>query len=157
MGALTRLPQAPWVAGIVVGVLAVLAGTIGGANPPEAYGFCTTCHGRDLVLGIVQPWLPGTFDLPTLWPLLTVIGVIVGAWLARRSAHERPSLERIDRRLMAIRIIQGFVVMSFALLAMGCPIRLTVSAASLAVQGFVGLAGVALGIWIGVQYLKARA
>jgi hypothetical protein len=157
MGALTRLPQAPWVAGIVVGVLAVLAGTIGGANPPEAYGFCTTCRGRDLVLGIVQPWLPGTFDLPTLWPLLTVIGVIVGAWLARRAAHERPSLERIDRRLMAIRIIQGFVVMSLALLAMGCPIRLTVSAASLAVQGFVGLAGVALGIWIGVQYLKARA
>ena len=102
-------------------MVAVLAGTIGGVYPPEAYGFCTTCHGRDLVLGIVQPFFPGTFDLPTLWPLLTVVGVMAGAGLARRAAHERPSLDRIDRRLMAIRIIQGFVVMSFALAGHGLP------------------------------------
>jgi len=157
MGALTRLPQAPWIAGIVIGVVAVLAGTIGGVNPPEAYGLCTTCHGRDLVLGIVQPWFSGSLDLPTLWPILTTVGVLGGAWLARRAARERPTTDRISGRLIAVRAIQGFIVMSFALLAMGCPIRLTVSAASLAVQGFIGLAGVALGIWIAVQYMKARA
>lgn len=157
MAVLTRLPEAPWIAGIVIGVVAVLAGTIGGVSPPDAYGLCTTCHGRDLVLGITQPWFPGTVDLPTLWPVLTVIGVLVGAWLARRAAQERLSADRLDRRITAIRVTQGFVVMSFALLAMGCPIRLTVSAASMAVQGLVGLAGVALGIWLGVRYLRARA
>ena len=156
MGALTR-PIAPWVAGIVIGVVAVLAGTIGGIHPPEAYGFCTTCHGRDLILGLVQPWFPGTLDLPTLWPVLTVVGVFAGAWAARRVAREHVRPDRADMRESGMRVIQGFVVMSFALLAMGCPIRLTVSAASLAVQAFIGLAGVAIGVWLGVRYLRARA
>ena len=156
MGALSR-PVAPWVAGIVIGIAAVLAGTVGGVHPPEAYGFCTTCHGRDLVLGILQPWFPGTLDLPTLWPVLTVVGVFAGAWAARRAARVRIRPVRVDVGESGVRVVQGFVVMSFALLAMGCPIRLTVSAASLAVQGFIGLAGVALGIWLGVRYLRARA
>ena len=148
---------APWAAGIIIGVVAVLAGTIGGINPPDAYGLCTTCHGRDLVLGIVRSFSPGTLDLPTIWPALTTVGVIGGAWLARCAAREQAGRERLDTRLAATRLIQGFVVMSFALLAMGCPIRLTVSAANLAVSAFIGLAGVAIGVWLGVQYFKARA
>lgn len=147
----------PWVAGIVIGVAAVLAGTIGGLNPPEAYGLCTTCHGRDLILGMVRPFSGATFDLPTLWPMLTVVGVVAGSWLARRLAAERVRPDRLDLPMITTRMAQGFVVMSFALLAMGCPIRLTVSAANLAMQAFIGLAGVAVGIWLGVQYLRARA
>ena len=147
----------PWLAGIIIGVMAVLAGTIGGVHPPEAYGFCTTCHGRDLLLGLVRPLSAGTFDLPTLWPVLTVVGVVAGAWAARRLAAERVRPDRLDLPMIATRVGQGFVVMSFALLAMGCPIRLTISAANLAISAFIGLAGVALGIWFGVQYLKARA
>jgi uncharacterized protein len=147
----------PWMAGVVIGVVAVLAGTVGGIYPPEAYGFCTTCHGRDLVLGLVRPFSVGAFDLPTLWPMLTVVGVIGGAWLARRLSDERIKPDRPGLPRVASRVAQGFVVMSFALLAMGCPIRLTVSAANLAVQAGIGLAGVAFGIWLGVQYLKARA
>lgn len=147
----------PWMAGVVIGMVAVLVGTIGGVNPPEAYGFCTTCHGRDLILGLVRPLSGATFDLPTLWPVLTVVGVVGGAWLARRVAAERSRPDRIDPPMIVTRVVQGFVVMSFALLAMGCPIRLTVSAANLAVSAFIGLAGVGLGIWFGVQYLKARA
>ncbi len=157
MGSLIRRPVAPWVAGVVIALAAVLAGTVGGVRPPEAYGLCTTCHGRDLVLGVLQPLLPGTLDLPTLWPVLTVVGVVAGAWLARRAARERVASERPDRATIAVRVTQGFVVMSFALLAMGCPIRLTLSAASLAVGGIIGLAGAALGVWLGVLYLRARA
>ena len=156
MGALTR-PAAPWIAGIVIGIVAVLAGTVGGVQPPEAYGFCTTCHGRDLILGLVRPLSGATFDLPTLWPVLTVVGVVGGAWLARRLAAETARPDRLDTVTIVTRAAQGFVVMSFALLAMGCPIRLTISAANLAVPAFIGLAGVALGIWLGVQYLKVRA
>jgi hypothetical protein len=147
----------PWVAGVVIGVVAVLAATIGGINPPEAYGICTTCHGRDLILGLFHSVSPGSFDLPTIWPALTTVGVIAGAWAARRAASERATRDRIDMPMMATRVAQGFVVMSFALLAMGCPIRLTVSAATLSVSAFIGLAGVALGIWLGVQYFKVRA
>ena len=150
-------PLQPWMAGIVIGVVAVLAGTVGGIGPPEAYGFCTTCHGRDLVLGLVRPFSVGTFDLPTLWPMMTVVGVVAGSWLARRLAAEQVKPDRLGLPMVATRVAQGFVVMSFALLAMGCPIRLTVSAANLAVQAFIGLAGVAIGIWLGVQYLKMRA
>jgi uncharacterized protein YneF (UPF0154 family) len=147
----------PWMAGVIIGVAAVLAGTIGGLYPPEAYGLCTTCHGRDLMLGLIRPLSPGAFDLPVIWPALTTVGVIAGSFIARRAAAEPRRRDRIDTPMAVTRVAQGFVVMSFALLAMGCPIRLTISAATLAVQAFIALAGVALGIWIGVQYLKARA
>jgi hypothetical protein len=35
--------------GIVAGVLAVGAGAFFDVRPPEAYGICMACHGRDLV------------------------------------------------------------------------------------------------------------
>lgn len=157
MAALISRPVRPWVAGIVIGVIAVLAGTVGGINPPDAYGLCSTCHGRDLVLGILQPTWPGVSDFPTIWPALTTVGIVLGAWAARRVARERVAVETIDRRMVLTRLLQGFTAMSFALLAMGCPIRLSVRAADLAVEGAIGLAGVAAGVWIGVRYLRARA
>jgi hypothetical protein len=157
MASLIRLPIAPWVAGIAIGIVAALAGTIGGVGPPDAYGLCTTCHGRDLLLGLAQPVLPGVLDVPAMWPMLTVVGVMGGAWLARRATRERATRETVDRLTIITRFGQGFAAMSLALLALGCPLNLTLRTANLAVEGMIGLGGAALGIWIGVQYLRARA
>jgi len=40
---------------------------------------------------------------------------------------------------------------------MGCPIRMTIRAADLNLQGAIGLAGVAVGVVAGVAWLKGRA
>lgn len=157
MASLIRRSIPPWVAGIAIGIVAALAGTIGGVGPPDSYGLCTTCHGRDLLLGLVQPVLPGVLDVPAMWPMLTVVGVMGGAWLARRAVRERAAVETVDGRTIVTRFGQGFAAMSLALLALGCPVSLTLRTADLAVEGMIGLGGAALGIWVGVQYLRARA
>jgi hypothetical protein len=127
-------------------------------NPPADYGLCTTCHARDLAVGLVAQVAPGIVDSPAFFPMLTTVGILAGAWLARRAAGERIAPDpRPSRSLVATRIGQGFLVVSFALLAMGCPIRLTLLASDLAVEGIIGLVGVAIGIWAGVRYLRERA
>ena len=81
-----------------------------------------------------------------------------GAWLARRLAHEpAPKPAGQLGRLVLTRVVQGFLVMSMALLAMGCPIRLTLRAADLPLEGGIGLAGVVVGVTAAAAWLKARA
>jgi hypothetical protein len=145
------------VAGILIAVISVAAGALA-LNPPADYGLCTTCHARDLALGLVQQVAPTLTDAPAFFPMLTTIGILGGAWLARRAAGERIHTEpRASRSVVATRIGQGFLAVSFALLAMGCPIRLTLRASDLVAEGIIGLVGVGVGIWAGVRYLRARA
>ena len=150
-------PIHPMVAGILIAVISVVAGTLV-LNPPADYGLCTTCHARDLAVGLLGQVAPTVTDSPAFFPMLTTVGILVGAWLARRAAGERVHAEpRPSRLLVATRIGQGFLAVSFALLAMGCPIRLTLRASDLAAEGVIGLVGVGFGIWAGVRYLQERA
>lgn len=161
MERLIRHPISPLVAGLVLGTLAVLAGEVGGLYPPEHYGFCTTCHGRDLVVGIAGQL--GLFTarltaVPPLWPLLTTVGVITGAWISARAAGETTRREsRLGVRAAVGSAVRGFLVMSFALLTLGCPIRLALRAADLSAEGGIGLLGVAAGVGLGVAWLRIRA
>lgn len=160
MERLTRRFVSPWAAGLGIGGLAVLAGTLGGLNPPADYGLCTTCHGRDLVVGLAQAlgWDPTlTGYTPPLWPLLTTVGLVLGAWLGRRAAGEPAPRPAVRGWGAFLPLAQGFLVMSLALLAMGCPLRLTLRAADLSLEGGIGLAGVAAGVVAGTYWLKARA
>ena len=150
-------PIHPVVAGILIAVIAVVAGALV-LSPPADYGLCTTCHARDLAVGLVQQVAPAIVDAPVFFPMLTTLGILAGAWLARRASGERIHADpRPTRSLVATRVGQGFLAVSFALLAMGCPIRLTLRASDLAVEGIIGLTGVAFGIWAGVRYLRERA
>ncbi|MEM7125106.1 MAG: YeeE/YedE thiosulfate transporter family protein [Chloroflexota bacterium] len=151
----------PLTAGLMLGVLAVLAGQFSRFSALEHYGFCTTCHGHDLVVGLAQ-WFSlidlSALTAPVIWPVFTTIGVVVGAWLSARMNSELPRVRPvIDWPNLSGRFLQGFLAMSFALLAMGCPIRMTVRAADLSPQGIIGLAGVAIGVSIGVLCLRIRA
>ena len=150
-------PIHPVVAGILIAIIAVVAGALV-LNPPADYGLCTTCHTRDLAAGLLQQVAPAIVDSPAFFPMLTTLGILAGAWLARRASGERIHAEPSPTRsLVATRIGQGFLAVSFALLAMGCPIRLTLRASDLAIEGIIGLTGVAFGIWAGVRYLRERA
>ncbi len=161
MERLIRHPISPLVAGLILGTLAVLAGEVGGLYPPEHYGFCTTCHGRDLVVGMAGQL--GLFAVrpiaaPPLWPLLTTVGVVTGAWVSARAAGETVRREsRLGVKVAVSSAIRGFLVMSLALLTLGCPIRLALRTADLSVEGGIGLLGVVAGVGLGVAWLRTRA
>ncbi len=157
MGRLIRWQVSPVVAGLILGITAVFIGTFTGLSQLDHYGFCTTCHGHDLIVGLAQQIGAVRFG-PAIWPILTTVGVVLGAWGSSRFNGEMPRRPRkLSGRQSVIRFGQGFVVMSLALLAMGCPIRMTIRAADLNVPGMIGLVGVAIGVYAGVAWLKKSA
>jgi hypothetical protein len=161
MARVVRWRISPLVAGLLLGTLAVLVGTLSGLSALEHYGFCTTCHGYDLIVGLTQKLgllNPALVDSPVIWPVLTTVGVVVGALVSSRVNSETPRRpQRFAWQAGLGRFAFGFIVMSLALLAMGCPIRMTIRAADLNLQGAIGLAGVAVGVVAGVAWLKGRA
>src|SRR5437868_8854711 len=77
-----RLPRSAIFYGFVTAGLAVVVGEWLHASPPAAYGLCSACHGRDLTDWIVNN-VEGKHLFVTAagakgWPLLTVVGVVVG-------------------------------------------------------------------------------
>jgi hypothetical protein len=110
-----RWPRSPVFYGIVVAVVAGVAGQYLHVSPPAAYGLCSACHGRDLV-----DWLLNHVEGAKLyvaaagvrWPLLTVVGLVLGSFAAARRNGEFGSIDtggddrlvrlarrRADRRL----------------------------------------------------------
>jgi hypothetical protein len=83
------------------------------------------------------------------FPLLTTVGVLIGAYVAARRNKEthRASLGKQWRSF-----IYGAVVMNAAILVLGCPTRLVLFSAygeGLAVLGVVGVViGITLGTWL---------
>src|SRR5439155_5806152 len=77
--------------GITAGLLAVLAGAIFDVRPPEAYGICMACHARDLVNwtlnGVVRTHLD-VAPASLFFPVLTPIGVLIGALIASKTSGE---------------------------------------------------------------------
>src|SRR5262249_28749923 len=77
--------------GIVAGILAVAAGAFFDVRPPEAYGVCMSCHARDLVnwtLNVLARTHLEVAPVSLVFPVLTPIGVLVGALLAAKTSRE---------------------------------------------------------------------
>jgi hypothetical protein len=144
---LARLPRSPIFYGFVVAAIAALAGEWGHVSPPAAYGLCSACHGRDLADWIVNH-VEGRHLFITAagagaWPVLTVVGVVVGSLAASRR----------NREFSAINLGGGWqqfglgaIVMSTALFVGGCPTRIILRAGYGDAAGIVALGGVAVGI-----------
>ena len=143
--------------GITAGLLAVLAGALFEVRPPEAYGICMACHARDLVN---WTWnLLGRTHLEVapaslVFPVLTPIGVLLGALIAAKSNREF-RWQNPESSWRAF--VYGILVMNFALLAGGCSIRLLLRTAAGEALGFVGFSGMVAGIIIGTLWLRWRA
>jgi hypothetical protein len=124
--ALTRRPNAV-VFGVVAALLAVAAQMLFSVSHPPAYGVCMACHGQDATNWTLNR-LAGTHftvsGVSRATPLLTTLGVVLGAGLAAwRNGELRwtpPSLHLGSIRQVAL----GAVVMVCALVAAGCPTRL---------------------------------
>jgi FtsH-binding integral membrane protein len=138
-------------------VAAVAAGTLFAVRPPEAYGICMACHGRDLVNSVVNGLL-GT-DLVVapaalVFPLLTTVGVIVGAWIAAVVSGEF-RFRRAKAPLKAF--VNGMLVMNFALLAAGCSTRLALRSAAGDILGAIGFAAMIGGVVLATVWMRRRA
>src|SRR5260370_12623337 len=116
--------------GIVAGVLAVVAGPFFDVRPPQAYGICMACHARDLLNWTITR-AAGTHltvaPASLVFPVLTVIGVLLGALLASTTSKEF-RWSSPDNSLETF--IYGALVMNSALLAGGCSIPLPLRAAA---------------------------
>lgn len=143
--------------GLVAAILAVVAGALFDVRPPEAYGLCMACHGRDLVNWTINQFA-GTHltvaPASLVLPVLTTVGVFVGALVAATSNGEFhwSSPESSWRTF-----VYGTLVMNFALLAGGCSIRLLLRTAAGKALGMTGFAGLVAGVTGGTLWLRWRA
>ena len=144
-------------AGVVMALAAVVAGSFFQVRPPEAYGICMSCHGRDLVNWLSNDFL-GT-DLTVaqasvVFPLLTTVGVLIGGLVGAISSGEF----RLRMPSKPVKNFwQGLLVMNLALLAGGCSTRLLLSTAAGDWAGFTGFAAMVVGVILATFWLRWRA
>jgi len=143
--------------GIVGALLAVIAGSLFDVRPPDAYGICMACHARDLLDWTVNA-AAGTrltvAPASLVFPLLTPIGVLLGALLAARTSGEF-RWQNPDHPMKTF--LYGVVVMNCALLAGGCSIRLLLRTAAGETLGLIGFGALAAGVIVATQWLRWRA
>ena len=125
--------------------------------PPPAYGICFVCHPKDLLNWIADHvfgtnW--GNVTVSVDWPVLTVVGVVLGAFIAAKQ-HGEFHVE--DAREPLFHFMTGFAVINFGLILGSCPIRIIIVAGYGSLIGIVGYACMVLGIVLGSLWLRNRA
>jgi hypothetical protein len=143
--------------GIVAALLAVIAGSFLGINPPEAYGMCMACHGRDLVNWTVNMLAHMRLEIApvsAVYPTLTTVGVLLGALLGSLTSGEF-RWRTPDNPIKTF--LYGIVIMNCALVAGGCSIRLLLRTSSGELLGALGFGGLILGVVSGTFWLRWRA
>lgn len=144
-------------AGVVMAIAAVAAGAFFQVRPPGAYGICMACHGRDLVNWVSNEAFGTRLVIAPaslVFPLLTVLGVLVGAWVAAAMSGEF----RFRKPSRPVRhFFYGVVVMNAGLLAAGCSTRLVLRASAGDRLGLVGVAAMVVGIVIATLVMRRRA
>jgi hypothetical protein len=143
---ISRWPRSPVFYGIVVAVVAGIAGQWGGVSPPAAYGICSACHGRDLANWILNNTEGAKLFVTAAgagWPLLTVVGLVLGSFLASIRNREFASIN-LGGNVRQFGF--GAVVMGAALFVGGCPTRIIIRTGYGDVAAALALGGVAIGV-----------
>jgi hypothetical protein len=144
-------------AGIVIGLIAVGVGVFFEVRPPEAYGVCMVCHGRDLVNSVANGVTGSRLTVAPaslVFPLLTVVGVIIGGWLASVWSGEfrwRPAKRPLKN------FLHGLLVMNAGLLAAGCSTRLLLRTSAGDLSGAAGFGAMAAGVVAATLWIRKRA
>ena len=131
-------------AGAVIGVLAPLLQKLGN---PANMGICVACFERDIAgaLGLHRAAV-----VQYIRP--EIIGFVLGSMLAAYAFRE---FRARAGSAPIVRFVLGMFAMIGALAFLGCPWRATLRLAGGDLNAILGLAGLATGIAIGVQFLKA--
>ena len=135
----------PWVivAGVLVGMAAVALTALGN---PKNMGFCIACFLRDIA-GATK--LHSAEVVQYVRP--EIIGLVLGSFVMALATKEFKAKAGSSP---ATRFILGAIVMIGALAFLGCPLRMVIRMGGGDLNAFVGFAGFALGIGIGVVFLK---
>jgi len=136
---------------------AVIAGAYFAVRPPDAYGICMACHGRDLVNWTVNRGFGTRLTVASaslVFPLLTTVGVVIGAFVAARMSGE--FRWRMPEKALKS-FLHGVLVMNFALLAAGCSTRLLLRAAAGDWLGVAGFGAMIPGVVLATYWLRRRA
>ena len=131
------------IAGAVVGIAAVLLTALGN---PANMGFCIACFLRDIA-GATK--LHSAAVVQYIRP--EIIGLVLGSTMIALATGEfKPRAGSSP----AVRFILGAIVMIGALVFLGCPLRMVIRMGGGDLNAFVGLVGFAIGILIGIFFLK---
>ncbi|MBP2172176.1 cytochrome C [Methanococcus voltae] len=147
----------PGKVGLFAGFSAIILETMFKVTPPPAYGLCIACHTRDLTNWIVNNALGtslGMAPVSKLIPVLTVIGVIIGALVAAKANND---FKLRTTHNMAVGFTLGLLVMNFALLMGGCPVRMALRTAYGDMIALVGLVFIAVGVYLGTEFYLKKA
>jgi YedE family putative selenium metabolism protein len=144
---LTRFFASRWgiiLAGAIIGVLAPLLQKAG--NPPNM-GICVACFERDIAgaLGLHRA-------AAVQYVRLEIIGFVLGATIAALLFRE---FKARAGSAPIVRFVLGACAMIGALAFLGCPWRALLRLAGGDLNAILGLAGLVVGVAIGVQFLKA--
>jgi len=140
--------------GIVLGILAVLAQPLFKIQPPQAYGICTVCHGRDLLNWISKILFSielESAEVSINYPLLTTIGLIIGSIISSKLNGE---FRFIKTENLIKMFFWGIGVSNFGLLIISCPTRLFLRFAFGDPFALLSIFGLLIGISIGVLILR---
>jgi hypothetical protein len=144
-------------AGVIMAVAAVAAGTLFEVRPPEAYGICMACHGRDLVNSVINGLLGTSLTIApasAIFPLLTTVGVVLGAWIAAVMSGEfRFRMPRAPWKSL----LNGVLVMNFALIAAGCATRLALRTSAGDPLGLIGFVAMVVGVVAATVWMRRKA
>ena len=131
------------IAGFAVGVAAVLLTFLGN---PANMGFCIACFLRDIA-GATK--LHSAAVVQYVRP--EIIGLVLGSAILSMATGEFKARAGSSP---AVRFLLGGFVMIGALVFLGCPLRMVIRMGGGDLNAFVGLAGFAIGILIGIFFLK---
>jgi len=159
---LDGLARNPITVGILIGILAAFVqGLLISAGGPEAYGFCVACHTRDVVNDAVNS-IAGTklaiapISLNAILPVLTVIGVLIGAFISAKVYKEFKT--KTGSAISYIwYLLGGVFFMVFALFMGGCPYRVALRVGYGDVIAFIGLLAIIAGVLAGIKIATAMA
>lgn len=131
------------IAGVVVGVAALALTALGN---PANMGFCIACFVRDIA---------GATKLHTAVPVQyfrpEIVGLVLGSLIMSVGSREFKARAGSSP---ATRFLIGAFIMIGALVFLGCPLRMVIRMGGGDLNAFVGLVGFAIGIVIGVFFIK---
>jgi hypothetical protein len=159
---LDTVAKNPLYVGLAIGILAALVQVLLiSAGGPEAYGFCVACHTRDVVNVAVND-IAGTklavaaISQNAILPVLTVIGVLIGAFVSARYYQE--FRKKTGKAVSYVWYLAGEIFfMIFALFMGGCPYRLGLRIGYGDVVALIGVIAIIAGVLVGIKIATAAA
>ena len=145
---------------IITGLFIGLAAAFGQAflyiQPPEAYGICMVGHPSVFVKWLLNNLWSANLPVTSafiIYPSLLAVGLVGGALIASAKNKE------LTRQPSTVKakysgVLFGFLVANVGLIVGACPIRTGLLVAYGSLLGVVALAGIVVGVFLGVLHLR---